>query len=124
MFSQVIMSFKSKKFYAICFIACLILAVTVKLLRHSYSGTNEFSDILLGSSPSFLYLFGLISIVPVVKVDIQLSSYIKTAFMLTLGALAYEAEQSWRTFDFYDVIATISAFLIFLAIHHFKLLKT
>ncbi|GAC29476.1 hypothetical protein GPAL_2622 [Glaciecola pallidula DSM 14239 = ACAM 615] len=46
--------------------------------------------------------------------------------MFTLGALLYEAEQAWteRVFDFYDVLATVFAYTIIMAINTNEPVKT
>lgn len=111
--------FKSKKFYCVSFLSCLILALLIKFSRDKYFGVNEVLDVSLGSAPSFLYLFGLICCVPLLKKNIEIAAYKKTAWGCTLGALAYEAEQIWtsRQFDLNDVLATILALILFLVIH-------
>jgi len=126
MFFEVILSFRSKKFYIVSFVTCFLLAIAVKIIRPIYVGSNEFLDILLGSSPSFFYLFGLIAAIPVIKKDMEFTSYKKVALMITLGACVYESEQIWtaRVFDFYDVVATLLAITIFLVIHSVKPSKT
>jgi ribose/xylose/arabinose/galactoside ABC-type transport system permease subunit len=126
MFFGVHLSFRNKEFYIISFIVCLVLAIIVKFTRHSFFGNSEFLDILLGSSPSFLYLYGLISIIPVIKNNLEFTSYKKLAFMVTLGALTYEVEQVWssRFFDYYDIAATILALTLMLVIHSSKQSKT
>ena len=110
---------KSKKFYCVSFVSCLILALLIKFSRNKYFGLNEVLDVFLASAPSFLYLFGLICCVPLLKKSIEIAAYKKTAFLFTLGALTYEAEQIWtsRHFDLNDVLATILALILFLAIH-------
>jgi hypothetical protein len=126
MFFGVHLSFRSKEFYIISSIVCLVLAIAVKLTRHNFFGNSEILDILLGSSPSFLYLFGLISSIPVIKNNMKFNSYRKTSFLVTLGALTYEAEQAWtsRAFDYYDIAATILALTLMLVIHSSKQSKT
>ena len=116
------MSFRSNSFYIASAIACFVFALTIKLTRSSYSGESEFFLTLLGSLPSFLYLFGLISLVPIVKKDITYPVFIKTAFFITLGALAYEFEQAFtsRVFDYYDVLATTLALLLMMRVHHIE----
>lgn len=119
------MSFKSNNFYKISCVLCLVFAIAIKGIRIKYFGVNDTFDVLLGSAPSFLYLFGLISFVPIVKFQIEFSAFLRTAVGLTLGALAYEFEQYWssRTFDLYDVIATILALVTVLVVHHRKWLS-
>jgi len=116
------MAMRSKIFYTISFIVCLILAIVVKLTRQTFLGYSEILDIFLGSSPSFLYLFGIISIIPVLKKNMEFTSYWKTALAVTLGALLYELEQAWtsRVFDCYDIIATALAFAVMIVIHNSK----
>ena len=120
------MSFRSISFYIASFMTCFIAALIIKFSRQSHSSDNEFIIILMGSLPSFLYLVGLIALIPIVKKDITFPAFIKASFFLTLGALAYEFEQAFtsRTFDYYDVIATISALLVMLGVHRFEKSQT
>ena len=78
-----------------------------------------FLDIILGSSPSFLYVFGLSSLLILFTRKLKFESVIKYSFIVMLGALSYEIEQYWssRVFDFYDVVATLLAFSLVLIIH-------
>ncbi len=116
------MSFRSINFYIASFMTCFIAALIIKFSRQSYSSDNEFIIISMGSLPSFLYLVGLIALIPIVKKDITFPAYVKASFFLTLGALTYEFEQAFtsRTFDYYDVIATILAPLVMLGVHRFE----
>lgn len=116
------MTFRSINFYIASFMTCFIAALIIKFSRQSYSSDNEFIIILMGALPSFLYLVGLIALIPIVKKDLTFAAYIKTSFFLTFGALTYEFEQAFtsRTFDYYDVIATILALLVMLGVHCFK----
>ena len=120
------MSFRSINFYIVSFMTCVIAALIIKFSRQSFSSDNELIIISMGSLPSFLYLAGLIALIPIVKKDITFSAYIKVSSFLTLGALAYEFEQAFtsRIFDYYDVIATILALLVMLGVHRFEKPKT
>lgn len=113
------MSFRSDNFYIASIAICFTSALIVKFSRQSYSGDNEFILISIGSLPSFLYIFGFIALIPIVKKDITFLAFIKSACFLTLGALAYEFEQAFtsRIFDYYDVFATILALLLMLGVH-------
>jgi hypothetical protein len=95
------------------------LALLVKFSRESLYGINLPLDMLLGSTPSFLYLFGLISAIPIFYKNIEFSSYQKSWLALTSGALLYEFEQYWtsRFFDYNDVIATLLGFALIVIIH-------
>lgn len=84
------MQFKSKAFYTYSFSLCFFFAVLIKISRVNFYGINSALDILLGSLPSFLYLFGFISAIPVFYKKIKFTTYKNTAFGLTLGALTYE----------------------------------
>jgi len=120
------MPLKSERFYKRSFVVCLVLAIVIKAVRGSFYGSNDILDIFLGSSPSFLYLFGLISLIPIVKSDIEFPAFKKLAIVCTLGALVYELEQYWtsRVFDTYDIIATVLAITAMLVIHKRKWLNT
>jgi hypothetical protein len=113
------MQFKSKTFYIYSFVISLSLALWVKFSRESLYGINLPLDVLLGSTPSFLYLFGLISAIPIFYKNIEFSSYQKSWLALTGGALLYEFEQYWtsRVFDTYDVIATLLGLALIVIIH-------
>ncbi|GHB55615.1 hypothetical protein GCM10008107_00390 [Psychrosphaera saromensis] len=113
------MQFKSKTFYIYSFSICLFLALLVKFFRESLYGINLPIDMFLGSAPSFLYLFGLISAIPIFYKNIEFSSFQKSWFALTCGALIYEFEQYWtsRVFDYNDVIATLLGLVLIVIIH-------
>lgn len=91
----------------------------MKVFREELYGTNIVIDIFIGSTPSFFYLLGLMSLVAIFSQHLKLHSVLKTSFLLMLGALIYEIEQYWssRTFDLYDVLATLLAFFVFLLVH-------
>ncbi|MCI2282926.1 hypothetical protein L3081_05385 [Colwellia sp. MSW7] len=110
---------KSKKFYICCFITCSIFSILVKVNREKLYGIDLSIDILLGSSPSFLYLLGLSSLCTIITEQSKPKSDLKGSLLLMLGALSYEIEQYWFSgvFDFYDVIATLLAFFVFLLFH-------
>jgi len=112
-------SMRPKVFYIYCFAICLFLSLLVKVYRDNLYGIDVLLDILLGSSPSFLYLFGLISLVTLITWQSRTSSVLKNTLLLTLGALSYEVEQYWssRVFDYYDLIATLLASFVFLLFH-------
>jgi hypothetical protein len=88
-------------------------------MRSEFFGINTFLDIFLGSSPSFLYLFGLIALIPVIQPKISIKTFNKSVLMLTAGALVYEMEQYWTSmyFDFSDIFATVLAGLVMFAVH-------
>jgi hypothetical protein len=113
------LSFRNKKFYISSFIICGFLAILVKLMRSEFFGINSILDTFLGSSPSFLYLFGLMAVIPVIQPKMSIKAFNKSVLMFTAGALAYEMEQYWTSmyFDFSDVIATILAGLLMFALH-------
>ena len=113
---------RSTNFYLVNFIMCSVLAIIVKAIRTNYYGINDLIDVLLGSSPSFLYLFGLIAFIPLVKRDIEPLKFKKYTLLITVGALTYEAEQYWtaRIFDLNDVMATLLATSLMLLVHRRK----
>ncbi len=116
------MSFRDKKFYIASFIISLVFAIIVKLTRADVFGINSVLDIFLGSSPSFLYLFGILSLIPVVQPKINVKTFNKSTLMLTAGALTYEMEQYWTSmfFDLGDIIATLLAAILMLSLHQNK----
>lgn len=120
------MLIRSEKFYLFSFITCLILALATKAFRESYTGDSQLFIIALGSAPSFLYLFGLIAVVPLIRKNMTLTSFRKTAYFLTLGALTYEIDQAFssRVFDVYDVVATLLALIIMLGLHRNEMPQT
>ena len=120
------MQFKSKAFYIYSFSFCFFFAVLIKLSRADFYGINFTLDVFLGSLPSFLYLFGLISAIPVFYKNIEFTSYKKIVPAITVGALVYEFEQYWtsRVFDLYDIVATILAFSLIVMIHQVGVVKT
>jgi hypothetical protein len=101
---------------------CVIIATVVKAARADIFGRNSVLDIFLGSSPSFFYLFGIMSIIPLVQPKINIRTFNKTVLMLTAGALIYEAEQYWTSmyFDLGDIIATLLAAMLMLSLHQNK----
>lgn len=111
---------RSKKFYIFCFLMCSLLSILIKVYREKLYGIDTLLDIILGSSPSFLYFLGLASLFTILTRQSKLCSNLKNSFILMLGALSYEIEQYWSlgVFDSYDVIATLLAFSIFLFIHN------
>lgn len=116
------MSFRDKSFYIACFIICGAFAIIVKLTRTDVFGINSFLDTLLGSSPSFFYLFGILSLIPIVQPKINIKTFKKSVLMFTAGALTYEMEQYWTSmfFDLGDIIATLVAALLMLSLHQNK----
>jgi hypothetical protein len=114
--------FRDKNFYIASFIICLVFAIIVKLTRTDVFGTNSVLDLFLGSSPSFFYLFGILSIIPVVQPKINIKTFNKSILMLTAGALTYEMEQYWTSmfFDLGDIIATLLAAILMLSLHQNK----
>ena len=110
---------RTKFFYCSSFIICLLITMGIKIFREKLYGISEFIDICLGSTPSFFYLFGLMSLFAIFNKHSSISSLFMNSFIIMLGALTYEAEQFWtsRFFDLFDVFATILAFIIFLFMH-------
>jgi len=110
---------RGRRFYICSFTICFILALIVKQGRGDYWGVNDYLDILLGSSPSFLYLFGIASFVPIIT-EIKLKEYTKSVLALTLGALIYEIEQNWTAmnFDLGDIVATVMAGAMMMLLHY------
>lgn len=113
---------RDKKFYLASFIICGVFAIIVKATRSNAFGLNHFGDVFLGSSPSFFYLFGILSIIPIIQPKITIKTFNKSTLMLTLGALIYELEQYWTSmvFDLGDIIATLLAAILMLALHQNK----
>lgn len=109
-------------FYITSFFISGICAIFIKLSRGNLFGINSDFDILLGSSPSFFYLFGVLSIVPVIHRKINVTTYRKYVLFIMAGGILYEMEQYWTSmiFDIGDVIATIFAGLLMLALHQKK----
>lgn len=113
------MQFRKDSYYLTSVILCFTLAIFIKLHRKTDVVHHEFVQVLLGSLPSFLYLYGLVCLVPLFKKDLTVAGFVKSALFLTLGALSYELEQlySSRVFDYFDIAATILALLIVLFVH-------
>ncbi|AAZ28643.1 putative membrane protein [Colwellia psychrerythraea 34H] len=111
------MSFRGNKFYIASFIICTILAIIVQQMRTDLFGINNLLDTFLGSAPSFLYLFGILSVIPMVLPNIKKLN--KSVLIVTAGALTYEIEQYWTSmfFDLSDIIATILAALLMIFLH-------
>lgn len=105
------MPVRDKNFYIVNFIICVTFAVIVKVTRTDLFGIHSFLDLFLSSSPSFFYLFGIMSIIPIIQPSIGNKAFTKSILMLTAGALTYEAEQYWTSmiFDLADIIATLLA---------------
>lgn len=120
------MQFKSKAFYTYSFLLCFLFAILIKFSRADLYGITLTLDVLLGSLPSFLYLFGIISAIPVFYKKLKFESYKKFALGLTVGALVYELEQYWtsRVFDVNDIIATLIAFSLITVLHRLNVFKT
>tara|TARA_B100001059_G_scaffold66341_1_gene62795 strand:+ start:4222 stop:4629 length:408 start_codon:yes stop_codon:yes gene_type:complete len=114
--------FREQKFYIASFIICGAFAIIVKLTRSNIFGINSFLDTFLGSSPSFFYLFGILSLIPIVKPKIDIKTFKKSVLMFTAGALTYEIEQYWTSmfFDLGDIIATLLAALLMFSLHKNK----
>ncbi len=110
---------KSNNFYLLCFVISFLFSILVSLYRDSLYGIDVLLDIVLGSSPSFLYLLGLSALVAMLTRHSKFNSVLKISFILMLGALTYEIEQYWssKVFDLYDVIATLLAFSVFVFAH-------
>jgi hypothetical protein len=113
------MNFYSKPFYFTMFIASLLVALLVRFNREKYYGTSESIDFLLGSAPSFFYLFGLLMLITIFSKAQKYSKFLQYAVFVSLGALAYELEQYWteRTFDIADIAASILATVLYLCLH-------
>ncbi|WP_019028058.1 hypothetical protein [Colwellia piezophila] len=113
------MSFRGKSFYIASFIICVVFAIIVKVTRTDVFGINNVLDTFLASSPSFFYLFGIMSIIPVVQPKINIKTFNKSVLILTAGALTYEMEQYWTSmhFDLGDITATLLAAILMLSLH-------
>lgn len=113
------MKLRSKRFYQFAFLLCLVSALTVKFLRVELFGVDGYLDYFLGSSPSFLYLLGLIALVPLVIKDATVTKLRNWAIFISLGALAYEVEQYWfvGVFDPADALFSILALVAMFLVH-------
>ncbi|RJY06837.1 hypothetical protein D5R81_17070 [Parashewanella spongiae] len=58
--------------------------IAVKLARTDIFGFNLVLDIFLGSSPSFVYLFGMMSVIPIVQPKINVKTFHSLVLMLSL----------------------------------------
>jgi len=116
------LSFRDKSFYIASFITCGFFAIIVKVTRTEGFGINVFLDTILGSSPSFFYLFGILSLIPIIQPKINIKTFNKSILMFTAGALIYEAEQYWTSmfFDLGDILATLLAGMLMLSLHQNK----
>ena len=116
---------RSNNFYILCFVISLLLSILVNVYRESLYGMNVLLDIVLGSSPSFLYFLGLSALVAILTRHLKFNSVLKITFILMLGALTYEIEQYWssRVFDLYDMAAILLAFSVFVFAHLESLLE-
>ena len=76
----------------------------------------------LGSAPSFFYLFGIMSLIPIVQPKINIKTFNRSVLMFTAGALTYEMQQYWTAmlFDLGDIISTLLAALLMLSLHQKK----
>ncbi len=113
------MSFRRKNFYIASFILCGTLAIAVQLTRAETTGINSLLDTFLGSSPSFLYLFGIMSVIPIVQPKVNIQTFKKYILWSTAGALTYEMEQYWTSmiFDLNDIVATLFAAVLMFVLH-------
>jgi len=74
-------------------------------MRTDLFGINNLLDTFLDSAPSFFYLFGILSVIPIVQPNIK--KFNKSVSIVTAGALTYKIEQYWTSmfFDLSDIIA-------------------
>jgi hypothetical protein len=105
-------------FFIIVFISILIATFIKVFLRSLYHESNQFFILLLGSLPSFFYVLGISFIFPLLKKVVSFKQFLSAIFFIALGSIIYETEQIWTngTFDYFDIIASITAavFSIFL----------
>jgi hypothetical protein len=107
-------------YFSIIVVASILIATLIKLyFRPSYSGNNYFYKFLLGSLPSFFYTLGASFIYPLFKGTNTFKKFISVVFCITLGAVAYEIEQLWteRTFDYLDIVTSITAAVIAIVLY-------
>ena len=109
-----------RSYFAIIIIASFLIATLINLyLRPYYSGNNHFYKLLLGSLPNFFYVLGFSFIYPLFKGSISSKQHAISVFFITLGTIAYEIEQVWteKTFDYLDVVASITAAVIAIVLY-------
>jgi len=110
----------NRTIYILICLFSIFLSITIKFVRPEYFGNNNLLDIILGSSPNFLFVLGVSFIYALTKVEVEFKKFIGTIFAITLGVIAYEFEQSWtnRTFDIIDLVASILAACVSIAIYY------
>lgn len=96
------------------FSICIIAAALLQDIRAKYFEVPELLKYVLGSAPSFFYVLGIISIIPVIERNLSLKRFIRLSGWFTLGACLFEASQLWTDsqFDFYDLFATVFAYAL------------
>ena len=94
------------------FSICIIAAIFLQDIRAENLEVPKLTQYLLGSAPSFFYVLGIISIIPVIERNLSLKRFITLSSWFTLGACLYEVSQLWTDshFDFYDILASIFAY--------------
>lgn len=97
--------------------ACIITTVAIKSLRSQYHEVTEVLSLVLDVAPSFFYVFGGISLIPILNRDLSLRKFIEYSSFFTIGACIYELSQIWTSarFDIFDLLATFAAYI--LALH-------
>lgn len=114
-------------YFSIFVIVSILLATFIKLyFRPYYSGDNHFYKLFLGSLPNFFYVLGFSFIYPLFKGSISFKQHVIAVFFITLGTIAYEIEQLWteRTFDYLDIIASITASVFAIVLYQKVFLTT
>lgn len=94
------------------FLICIVSAVLLQDIRAKNFEVFELFKYILGSAPSFFYVLGIISVIPVIERNLSFNRFIKLSGWFTLGACLYEISQLWTDyyFDVYDILATIFAY--------------
>lgn len=101
------------------FFISVTFAIAIQNLRANIADLNSISSIIFGSAPSFLYVFGSLALIPVIKPNLTYSAYVKAALFFTLGACIYEITQLWTNaeFDPFDLFASAIAFVIMIFVY-------
>lgn len=96
------------------FFVSIILAIIIQNMRSDMANLNSISLAILGSAPSFFYVFGSLALIPVIKPNLTIQGYIKAALFFTIGACVYEITQLWTDsqFDLLDLFASAIAFVM------------
>lgn len=101
------------------FLVCFITTVSIQNVRSHQYELAEALSLFLGIAPSFLYVIGVISLIPLLKKKISSRQFIEYSSFFTLGACIYEFSQIWTKshFDVLDIVATIAAYILSLYFH-------